>query len=358
MTRTILITSTEESTGKTAIALALALLARERGLSVGYMKPKGTRLGSHVGKTLDSDPLLASELLDLDADVADLEPIVYSPTFVREALRGHESPDELRERVRERFDSLAADRDLMVVEGGGDVTTGGVVGLTDADVADLLDAEAYLVVEYHEPGDVDDLLAAVALLGNRLAGVLFNAVASPEFDELETAVVPFLESRGVSVVGSLPRDRELAGVTVEELREQLNADSLTDAPSDAFLERFIVGAMGGEAALGYFRRTRNAAVVTGGDRSDVIAAALEAPGVKCLVLTGGLRPSSAVLGTATERGVPILAVETDTGTTIERAEEVIRSGRTRDERTVDRVRELLFEHADVNALLGDGKKAE
>ena len=64
---TLLITATEESTGKTAIALALATIANDRGQSVGYMKPKGTRLQSNVGKTLDEDPMLARELLGLDA---------------------------------------------------------------------------------------------------------------------------------------------------------------------------------------------------------------------------------------------------------------------------------------------------
>jgi BioD-like phosphotransacetylase family protein len=347
MTRTLLVSSTEESTGKTAIALALAQLAREKGLSVGYMKPKGTRLESHVGKTLDRDPMLARELLDLDAEVHDLEPVVYSPTFVREALRGHEEPNVLRERIQESFEALATDCDLMVVEGGGELTTGAVVELADADVADLLDAAVLLVTEYDEPGGVDDVLAAAATLGDRLVGVLFNAVESADFDQLETEVVPFLESRDMPVVGVLPRERDLAGVTVEDLRVELDAEVLTDAPTDAFVERFIVGAMGGDAALGYFRRTKDAAVVTGGDRSDVLAAALEAPGVKCLVLTGGLRPTGAVLGTAEAKGVPVLLVQADTLTTIDRADEVVRSGRTRDERTVERMRELLYEHANV-----------
>ena len=88
MTETILVTATEESTGKTAVALALARLAQERGLSVGYMKPKGTRLQSNVGKTLDQDPMLARELLGLDAEMHELEPVVYSPTFIEGAIRG------------------------------------------------------------------------------------------------------------------------------------------------------------------------------------------------------------------------------------------------------------------------------
>ncbi len=352
MTETLLVASTEESTGKTATALALGQLAADRGLWVGYMKPKGTRLQSNVGKTIDEDPMLARELLDLDAEMHELEPVVYSPTFIREAIRGREDPDDLRDTVTERFENLAADRDLMLVEGADTLETGGIVSLTDYDLADLFDAEVVLVASYESADDTDEILAATDRLGDRLAGVVFNSVADADFDALESDVVPFLEGRNVPVLGVLPRVRDLAGVTVSDLADELGAELLTSAPTDSYVERFLVGAMGGEAALRHFRRTRNAAVVTGGDRSDIHTVALEASGVNCLVLTGGLRPSSAVVGKAEERGVPIMLVQSDTLSTIDRAEDVVHRGRTRDAETVERMGELLSEHADIDALIG------
>ena len=345
-----LVTSTEGSTGKTAVTLALALAAAERDEAIGYMKPKGVRLRSHVGKVLDEDPMLARELLDLDAELHEMEPVVYSPTFVEGAIRGEEYPDELRERIRERFDELAEGRDRIFVEGGG-LTTGALIGLTDPELADLLDADVILVAPYREPGDVDDVLVAADRIGDRLTGVIFNAVADADFGRVETEVAPSLDGRGVRVLGVIPRDRELAGVTVGDLADELGAEVLTDVPTDAYVERLLVGAMGRDAALRHFRRTKDAVLVTGGDRADVQTVALEAAGVKCLLLTGGLRPSAAVLGTAEERGVPVLLARTDTLTTIERAEEVVSGGRTRDERTVRRMAELLADHADVDAAL-------
>ena len=145
MTETLLVTSTEEGIGKTAITIALAKAAQEADADVGYMKPKGTRLQSAVGKTRDEDPMLARELLGLDAEMHEMEPIVYSPTFVKEAVRGRENPEELRERVVENFEALSADRDLMLVEGSDELETGGIVDLTDADIAEALDARVLLV---------------------------------------------------------------------------------------------------------------------------------------------------------------------------------------------------------------------
>jgi BioD-like phosphotransacetylase family protein len=284
-----------------------------------------------------------------------MEPVVYSPTFVQEAIRGREDPDALADQVRESFDHLAADADTMVIEGGGELTTGGIVDLTDADVAELLDATVVLVVPYEEPGDVDEVLAAADLLGDRLGGVLFNKVPDAAFDALASDVVPFLEGRGVRVFGSIPLDEELAGVTVAELRQELGAELLTtEAPTDGRIQRFVVGAMTANEALGQLRRVRDAALVTGGDRGDVLTAALEASGIECFVLTGGLRPPGAVLGRAESAGVPVLLVQTDTKTAIDRAEAVVSSGRTRNADTVARMGELLADYADVDAMLDAG----
>jgi len=351
-TPTTLVTATGEGAGKTAITLALARLVEADDHRVGYMKPKGTRLQSNVGKTLDQDPMLARETLGLDAAMHQMEPVVYSPTFIEGAIRGTEDTAALRERITDEFDALAAEKDHMFIEGGGEWRTGGVVDLTDVDVAELLDARVVLVTAYTSPSDLDDVLAAADAFGDRLAGVVFNKVADAAFDSLGQDGIPFLESRGVTVFGALPHEKELAGVSVGDLADELGADRLTDVGTDAFVERFLIGAMGGDEALRHFRRARDAVVITGGDRADVQTAALDASGVKCILLTGGHRPSGAVLGRAADADTAVLAVNTDTATAIDRVESIISGGRTRDARTVERMATLLDAHVDVDAALG------
>jgi BioD-like phosphotransacetylase family protein len=353
MTNTLLVTSTQESIGKTAITIALAKAAQEDDRDVGYAKPKGTRLRSRVGKTLDEDPMLARELLGTDDEVHEMEPVVYSPTFISEAIRGREDPDELRERIVGNFGDLADGKDVMVVEGGDSLQTGGIVDLTDGDIAEALDARVMLVSDYEMPADADEVLAAADQLGDRLAGVLFNGVTETAMDELVDDVIPFLEGRGVAVFGALPRVQDLSGVSIEEFARSLGADVLTsDASTETLVERFTVGAMGGTSALEQFRRTRDAVMISGGDRAEVQTAALETSGVKSLLLTGGLRPSSAVLGRAEKEDVPILLVQSDTRTTIDRVEDVLHSGRTRDPGTVARMQALLADGVDVRSVLG------
>jgi BioD-like phosphotransacetylase family protein len=198
---------------------------------------------------------------------------------------------------------------------------------------------------------VDDVLAAADDAGDRLAGVVFNRVTDAQYDDVAADVAPFLESRGVPALGVLPRRSELAGVTVDALASELGAERLTDAGGDELVEGFLVGAMGGDAALRHMRRRKDVAVITGGDRSDVLTAAVDAGGVSCLVLTGGHRPSGAILRKAETAGVPVLLLNTDTLTAVERAEDVIHDGRTRDAETVAVMRELLADHADVETIL-------
>lgn len=347
-----LLSSTTESTGKTGVALALARESQERGEEVGYMKPKGTTLESAVGKTLDKDPMVAREVLGVEDEVHEMEPVVYSPTFIEQAVSGKVDEDELHEEVVNAYDDIAEGRDAVFLEGGDVYTTGGTVDMTDAEVAETLDARVVLVAEFDGYGSADEVLAAADAFGDRLDGAVFNAVESANFDDVEDVLVPFLERRDVPVHGVLPWERGIAGVTVADLRDRLNATVLTDAPQDAYVERFLVGAMSGEEALRQFRRTKDAVVVTGGDRADVQGAALEAPGVRCIVLTGGLEPPSAVVSKAQEKDVPMLSVSRDTLAAIGEMEEVLKEGRRIDASTVEAVREILVQHSDVDALLG------
>jgi len=348
----LLVTSTAGGTGKTATAVALATLARGRGATAGYMKPKGTRPEGTVDRARDQDAAFAREALGLGTDRDDLEPVVYSQTLVREVLRGNKTPGDLQTRVASAFDRVAAGADLVVLEGGDCLATGELVGLSDPAVAERLDAEVVLVDRYTGPADVDAVLDATRHIGDRLRGVLYNDVPAAAVDELTDLVVPALADRGVETLGVVPHDEAMAGLTVGELADCLGADVLTPGvDTGGRVERFAVGAMSARAALRAFRRTRNAAVITGGDRPDVQTAALEAGGVSCLVLTGGYTPSDGVLGRATAEGVPVLLVGTQTRTAVDRTERFLRTGRTQRRETVDRMADHLETRVDVDALL-------
>jgi BioD-like phosphotransacetylase family protein len=111
----------------------------------------------------------------------------------------------------------------------------------------------------------------------------------------------------------------------------------------------LVGAMSAEAALTYFRRQSNKAVITGGDRADIQLAALETS-TRCLILTGNLYPSPVVLNRADELGVPVLLADMDTMRAIDVVEGYLGRSRVQQPQKVDHFVGLLNEHFSFAAL--------
>ncbi len=349
MTYTLTVNSTERGVGKTAFALATAEIARERGHDVGYMKPKGTRVRGTHGRTLDDDAVVARDLLDLRHDVDTIEPVVYSATLMEDVLRGDTEPEELRRRVGESHREIAGDADLVVVEGGSDYRTGRVVDLADPEVTKLVDGAAVVLSGYRSVQDVDPALEAYHRFGEAADKLVFNGVRT-EFrgfvgDEIAAYLGPEVS------VDSLPYRREISGWRPLEVFDEIGAEPLTSVDADVYLERYLVGATSGEVALSTFRRTSNAVVVTGGDRHDVQVAALESPGVDCLLLTGGVRPDGMVVSRAEELGVPVGYLEATTGEAVERVEALLREGRKPGREVVDAMKELMTEHLAVDDLM-------
>ncbi len=135
-----------------------------------------------------------------------------------------------------------------------------------------------------------------------------------------------------------------------ELAVALNAEILCCADRmDDLVEHLLVGAMSAEAALSYFRKKPNKAVVTGGDRGDIQLAALETS-TRVLILTGNLYPSPAVLNRAEELNVPVLLANLDTLTTTEVVEHFFGRSRFQQPQKIELFESMLEEHMNFDAL--------
>jgi BioD-like phosphotransacetylase family protein len=164
-------------------------------------------------------------------------------------------------------------------------------------------------------------------------------------------VKPFLEKKGVKILGVFQRDSLLESFTVRQLNEVLHGRVLCcEEGLDDFVENFSIGAMDVDSALKYFRRTPNKAVITGAHRSDIQLAAMETS-TKCIILTGGLYANSVVIGKAQSKGIPIISVDEDTFTTVDRIEAVMGKARILDRVKMDRVKELFEREFDVRRFL-------
>jgi hypothetical protein len=197
---------------------------------------------------------------------------------------------------------------------------------------------------------MDDILASKGRLGDAMAGVLINRVPEEAQSFLKDYAVPFLEAKGIPVIGVLPEDRALSALTVGEMIPLIEAEVLTRflRPS-ALVENMTVGAMTADAALSRFRRYPNKAVITGGDRTDIQLAALETS-TTCLILTGNLRPSPLVIKQAEEFGVAVLLVRLNTMETINKIEKVFGKTRLGGTNKLKQYQNLLDHNCDYKLL--------
>jgi len=347
---TLYVASSEAYSGKTLACLVLGMRWQHQGRRVGYMKPLGL-LPVTMGKEVtDEDAQFVAQHLRLEASPAHLCPILLSEKTC------HMDVTEARRKVKEAFAASSRGVDVMLVGGSGSLLSrGSLLGLDGASVAEMLDARVLLVSRCRSFLDADSIIASHRALGDRLVGVILNLVPAAEKDRIWDDVVPCLEKLGMTVLGLVPVDPILHSVSVRELAEATGGQLLCGADAaDELVENFVVGAMGVDRALHYFRRTPRKCVITGGDRSDVQLAALETP-TRCLILTGNLRPRHTVLARAEELGVPVLLVRDDTLRTVTTIEEMLGKLRVREPKKIAHAVEQFEAHlelAKLDAALG------
>jgi len=351
--KALYITSVQTFSGKTAVCLALGKRLQREGYRVGYFKPLSTQSWEPIpGRALDEDAAFVRRTLELEESPADLVGVVLTPSLLRDVLCGCSPRGDFLSQVRAAYRGVAAGKDVVLLEGGTSLREGVSVGLGPATVADALDIPALAMVRFrNEMNLVDDCLVARMRLGERLLGVLINAVPDQEQESVVRVICPCLEERGVPVFGVLPQREELQAISVGELAQVLKAEFLAlPEKENVLIEHLVVGAMSVEQALPRLRRIPGTkAIITGGDRTDMQLAALETA-TSCLVLTGYLRPQPEVLRRAEEIGVSVLLVRYNTMETVEAVERVFGKTRLGQHEKLERFEALMEEHVDFERL--------
>ena len=261
--KSIYIMSIEPNSGKTACCLVFGKMFQAKGLKTGYFKPVSTQPwydGKHLA---DEDAAFVKEALNLTQPSWELSSLVITPDFLKTYLQ-HEDNREIIERINTACSEKTGDYDAMVVEGGASLREGYLIGLPAQVFAERYDCQILAIVRYHNDIQLlDDALMAHTRLSPALIGLIINRAPQENLAFLRQQVIPFLENKGIPILGILPEKRGLAALTVGEIVDQLNAQVLTKNMNPAALvENLTVGAMTAEAALSRFRKQLNKAVVT------------------------------------------------------------------------------------------------
>jgi BioD-like phosphotransacetylase family protein len=299
--------------------------------------------------TIDEDARLVKETFSLPEAVETLAPVVITNQILRKYLV-EDGVEGYTEAVRQAADAVGQERDIVVMEGSANFREGYIVGLSPVQTIALLDAKVVTVVGYNNGLQVvDDILTAKFRMGDRLAGVVINAVPASRTDYVENLVAPYLDKQKISLLAVLPYQKFLRSISINEIVDVLDAELLCDGCYDELVENLLVASMSVEHAINYFRRVTNKAVIVGGDRPDVQLAALETS-TKALILTGNLRPNPMILAKADDQGVAIVLSQYDTLTTVEKVEQFFGKTRFQQAEKMTRFEKLLGETMDFDTL--------
>ncbi|SEB24154.1 MULTISPECIES: phosphate acetyltransferase [unclassified Mycobacterium] len=344
----IYIASPEGDTGKSTIALGLLHRLAATVANVGVFRPI-VRAGSDRDYILDL--LLAHSTAGLEYD--DCAGVTYQQL--------HDDPDAAIADIVDRYHRVADKCGAVVIVGSDytDVASPSELSM-NARIAVNLGAPVLLSVRAADrtPAEVAHVvelcLAELAAQHAHTAAVVANRCAPDELADVATALQRFTPKSYV-----LPEEPLLAAPTVAELRDAVQGTLISG--DEELLTREVMGMMvAGMTAEHCLERLRESmAVITPGDRSDVVLAIASAhaaegfPSISCLILNGGLplHPSIAKLVAGLGLRLPIVATDLGTYDTARAASTAKGRVTAASLRKVDTALALMDEHVDVADLL-------
>jgi len=302
----LVITSMHPNAGKTSIIIGLAKALQKK---IGYIKPFGDRLLYRKKRLWDYDTAVINGIFDLELDPAEM-----SIGFDHARLLYIFDKETITQKVIDLQESVGKDKDILFVEGGKEISYGVSVYLDAISLAKSIAAELVIVISGKEETIIDDIIFLknhVNLGAVNFKGIIINKV--PHLEDFNDIHLPKIKQLNINVLGIIPYYEELPQFTVNFLADRLFAKIIS---GESYLNRpaknIIIGSMSASAAIkSPVFREENKVVITSGDRTDMISAALESS-TSAIILTCNIEPSSELVSKASERKIPLLLVSPDT----------------------------------------------
>jgi BioD-like phosphotransacetylase family protein len=193
----VFIAGERQHAGKTVTSLGIisAISKILDPKDIGYFKPVGQEMVTLPnGERIDKDVRIVKEFTGLDMpDMGILSPVRVVSGVTREFIKS-ESPGVITSRFEKSIHETMAsfsDKKLIIAEGTGHPGVGSVVGLSNARVANMLEAKILYLVGGGIGRTIDELevdLSYFAHHHNRVAGVLFNKVLPKKLDSMKDVI--------------------------------------------------------------------------------------------------------------------------------------------------------------------------
>ena len=348
MPTAIYVASPEGDTGKSTIALGILHRLAATVAKVGVFRPI-TRLGEDRDYILDL--LLAHTTVGLP----------YEQCVGVSYQQLHDDPDAAIADIVDRYHDMASLCDAVVIVGSDytDVTTPSELD-TNARIAANLGAPVVLAVKAKdrtatEVAQVVELcLIEISGQHAHTAAVVANRCDPSQMAAVAEALKAFPPKSYV-----IPEEPLLVAPAVGDLQRAVDGTMVSGDQELLKREALDVLVAGMTAEHVLERLTDGVAVITPGDRSDVVLAVVSAhaaegfPSLSCIILNGGLElhPSIAALVSGLNQRLPIIATTLGTFETASRVAATRGRVTASSQRKIDTAIELMETHVDTTDLL-------
>jgi adenosylcobyric acid synthase len=225
MTQAIMLQGTASDVGKSVLVAGLCRIFYQDGLRTAPFKSQNMALNSGItpeGKEMGRAQIFQAEAAGITPDVR-MNPVLLKPTSDRKAqvvLMGqvatdmdavsyHEYKPRLREQIRDVYNSLAGEYDVLVLEGAGSPAE---INLRDRDIvnmgmAEMAQCPVILVADIDRGGVFAAIYGTLALLHDRerarVKGVIINKFRG-DVALLYSGIEQIENLTGVPVLGVMP----------------------------------------------------------------------------------------------------------------------------------------------------------
>jgi uncharacterized protein len=342
--KNLIIGSISEGAGKTSFIVGLA---KATGQKLGYLKPFGDRLIYRKKRLWDYDSAVITNIFGLEQSSEDM-----TIGFEHSKLRFMYDAASTKTRLQEMARNLDTGNQLLLVEGGKDLTYGVSVHLDTFSLAKHLNAKLVLIISGDEGAIIDDITFIKKYVDT--SGIDLNVIINKvtNLEDYRNTHLQDITDMGIKVMGVIPFEQELTYVSVNYIAERLQARIIAGEGGLGLRVKYVfVGAMSGDAAvrLPLFKK-ENKLAITSGDRSDMIIAALES-NTAGVVLTNNVIPAQNIVALASEKNIPLLLVPFDTFQTAKQVDDMTPLLTKDDVLRIDLLKKLITQHVDLKNFI-------
>jgi hypothetical protein len=207
---------------------------------------------------------------------------------------------------------------------------------------------------------IDEIVLNAALFerhGVHVAGAIVNKVDLDAKPGLARTLELGLAKHDIPLLGVLPYRPILSNPTLAMVLEGVHGETLHAGPDlDQVIGGVAIGAMEPEHMLE--RVGPRALVIVPGDREDVIRAIVGAPGGPLgLVLSGGYRPSDAVIQAIRDADLFATLVPEDTYAVASEVHDLLVKTHPADVGKIEEIKALVWEYLFIDRILGAATEA-